>query len=67
MKIHNVVLIIYLESIINVTLNPYKRHFIVSSFVIVDNEKEYEIERLIRKRLCRFGRVKQTITQYLIR
>ena len=65
MKIHNVVLIIYLKFIINVISNSYKRHFIISSLIIIDNEKEYEIERLIRKRLRRFNRIKQAIIQYL--
>ena len=38
---------IHLEPVIIIALNSYKRHFIISSLIIVDNEKEYEIERLI--------------------
>ena len=67
MRIHNVILIIYLKSVIIIISDSYKRYFIILSFIIIDNEEEYKIERLIRKRLYRFKRVKQAITQYLIR
>ena len=68
MKIHNVVLIIYLKFIIIIIIsNSYKRYFIILSLVIIDNEKKYEIERLIKKRYRRYKRVKQAITQYLTR
>ena len=64
-KCHNIVSMIYLKFVI--ALNSYKRYFIVSSFVIIDNEKKYEIERLIRKRYRRFDQIKQAIIQYLTR
>ena len=57
-RIHDVISIMHLEFVIIVILNSYERHFIVLSFIIIDNEEEYEIERLIRKRLRRFERVK---------
>ena len=58
MKIHNVVSIIYLKSVITIALDSYERHFIISFFIIIDNEEEYEIERLIRKRYRRYERAK---------
>ena len=47
MKIYNVILIMHLESVIVFILNSYKRYFIILSFIIINNEEEYEIERLI--------------------
>ena len=49
---------IYFKSIIIVTSNSYKRYFIISSFIIIDNEKKYEIERLIKKRYRYYKNVK---------
>ena len=48
-KIHNIVLIMYLKPTIISISNLYNRHFIIPLFIIIDNEKEYEIERLIKK------------------
>ena len=66
-KIHNIILVMHLEFVIIVNSNSYKRYFIISFFVIVDNEKKYEIERLIKKRLRRFDYIKQIIIQYLVK
>ena len=49
MKIHNIILIIYFESIITFTSNPYKRYFIIPPLIIIDNEEKYKIEHLIKK------------------
>ena len=40
----------HLKSIIILISNLYKYYFIVLPLIIIDNEKKYEIERLIRKR-----------------
>ena len=66
-KIHNVISIMHFKSIIIIISDSYKHYSIVSSLVIINNEKEYEIKHLIRKRLCRFNHIKHIITQYLTR
>lgn len=48
-KIYNVVLIMHFKLIIIATSDSYKRCFIILLFIIIDNEKEYKIERLIKK------------------
>ena len=40
---------IYFESSITFISDLYKRYFIVLSPIIIDNEEEYKIKRLIRK------------------
>ena len=50
MKIYNIISIIHLESAIASAIDPYKRQSIVLLLIIVDNEKEYKVERLLRKR-----------------
>ena len=64
MKIYNVISIIYFEPITDPALDLYKRYFSISLLIIVNNKEEYKIERLIKKRRCRFGR-SMLITQYL--
>ena len=66
-KIHDVIFVVYFEPVTIFVSDPYGRYFIIPLFVIVDNEKKYEIERLVRKRQRRYGRAKQTITKYLAR
>ena len=58
MKIYNIISIIYLELAIASATDPYRRQSIVSPPIIVDNEKEYKVERLLRKRQRRFERAK---------
>ena len=58
MKIHDVVSVVHLKPAIASTSDPYKRQPTVSSAVVVDNEDEHEIERLVRKRQRRYDRVK---------
>ena len=66
-KIHDVIFVIHLEPATIPESDPYNRRSVIPPPVIVDNEEEYEIKRLIRKRQRRFGRTKHAITQYLIR
>ena len=67
MKIHDVVSVVHLKSATAPASDPYGRQPTVPPTVVVDNENEHEIERLIRKRQRRYDRAKQATTQYLIR
>lgn len=58
MKIYDVISVVYLESATSSDSDPYERQSTVPSAVIVDNHKEYEIDRLIRKKERRYGRAK---------
>ena len=67
MKIHDVVSVAHLEPATDPTKDPYGRVSAVPPPIIVDNHEEYEIERLVKKRLRRYGRAKLATTQYLVR
>ena len=49
-KIHNVIFITHLKSVIDFAEDPYRRRRLLISIIIVDDEKEYEIEKLLKKR-----------------
>ena len=53
MKIHNVISIAHLESAIDPAENPYRKRRLLTSAVIVDDEEEYEIEKLLKKRIIK--------------
>ena len=61
MKIHDVIFIIHFKLIIDFISNSYKRYFIVLLSIIINNEKKYKIEYLIKKRRRRFERFKSII------
>lgn len=67
MKIHDVVSVVHLEPATPPDSDPYERQSTVPPAVIVDNHKEYEIDRLIRKKERRYGRAKQATVRYLVR
>lgn len=67
MRIHDVVLIAHLEPATNPALDPYRRVSAVSPPIIIDNHKEYEIDRLVRKRQRKYDRAKTATTEYLVR
>ena len=55
-KIHDVIFIAHLKSIIDPAEDPYRRRYLLILIVIVDGEKEYEIEKLLRKRIIKRDR-----------
>ena len=50
MKIHNVIFIAHLKSIIDFAEDPYRRRRLSTFIIIIDDEKKYEIEKLLKKR-----------------
>ena len=53
MKIHNVISIAHLKSVIDFAENSYRRRRLSISVIVIDGEKEYEIEKLLRKRIVK--------------
>ena len=64
MKIHNVIFITHLKPVIDPAEDLYRKRRLSVSVVIVDDEKEYEIEKLLKKRIVKRGR--EWFVQYLI-
>ena len=64
MKIHNVISITHLKPVIDPAEDPYRKRRLSVSVVIVDDEKEYEIEKLLKKRIVK--REREWFVQYLI-
>ena len=64
-KIHNVIFIVHLKSIIDFAENLYRRRRLLIFIIIVDDEKEYKIEKLLKKRIIK--REREWFVQYLIR
>lgn len=64
MRIHNVISIAHLEPATNPASDPYQRRRLAVP-VVVDNQDEWEIERLLQKRRIRRGR--GWSVQYLVR
>ena len=50
MKIHNVIFIAHLKSIIDFIKNSYRRRYLLTFIIIIDDEKKYKIEKLLKKR-----------------
>ena len=65
MKIHDVIFITHLKSIIDFAEDSYRRRRLLISIIVVDDKKEYEIEKLLRKRIVK--REREWFVQYLIR
>ena len=53
MKIYNVIFLTHLKSIIDFAENSYRRRRLSAFAIIVDDEKEYEIEKLLKKRIIK--------------
>ena len=53
MKIHNVIFIAHLKSIIDFAKDPYRRRRLSTLIIIIDDKKKYEIEKLLRKRIIK--------------
>ena len=64
-KIYNVIFIAHLKLVIDLAEDSYRRRRLLIFIVIVDGEKEYEIEKLLRKRIIK--RERKWFVQYLIR
>ena len=57
--------ITHLKPAIDFAENPYRRRRLSTFIVIIDDEKEYEIEKLLKKRTIK--RKREWFIQYLIR
>ena len=64
-KIHNVIFITHLKSIIDSIKDLYERRRLSTLAVVIDEKKKYEIEKLLRKRIIK--REREWFVQYLIR
>ena len=53
MKIHDVISITHLKPTIDLAENPYRRRRLSIFTIIIDDEKEYEIEKLLKKRIIK--------------
>ena len=49
-RIYNIILVVYLELVINLALDLYSRSAIILLVIIINNYNKYKIKRLIRKR-----------------
>ena len=54
-KIHDVIFITHLKLTIDLAEDSYRRRRLSISAVIIDDEKEYEIEKLLKKRIIKRG------------
>ena len=52
-KIYNVIFITHLKSIIDFAKDSYRRRRLLTFVIIIDDEKEYEIEKLLKKRIIK--------------
>ena len=53
MKIHDVISIAHLKSVIDFAEDSYRRRRLLISVVIIDDEKKYKIEKLLKKRIVK--------------
>ena len=53
MKIHDVIFIAHLKPVIDFVEDLYRRRRLLAFVVVVDDEKEYEIEKLLKKRIIK--------------
>ena len=53
MKIHDVIFIVHLKPIIDSVENLYRRRRLSAFVIVIDDEKEYEIEKLLKKRIIK--------------
>ena len=52
-KIHNVIFIAHLKPTIDSAENSYRKRRLSIFAIIIDDEKEYEIEKLLKKRIIK--------------
>ena len=52
-KIHNVISITHLKSIIDFVENLYRRRRLSAFVIVIDEEKKYEIEKLLKKQIIK--------------
>ena len=64
-KIHDVIFITHLKSIIDFVEDFYRRRRLLVFVIVIDEEKKYEIEKLLKKRIIKRGR--EWFVQYLIK
>ena len=64
-KIYDVIFIAHLKSAIDSAEDPYRKRRLSTFIIIIDGEKKYEIEKLLRKRIIK--RDREWFVQYLIR
>ena len=50
-RIHDVVFVVYLKLIIDLAEDSYRRYRLLVFIIIVEDEEEYKIEKLLRKRI----------------
>ena len=53
MKIYNVIFITHLKPVIDSAEDSYRRRRLSTFVIVIDEEKEYEIEKLLRKRIVK--------------
>ena len=53
MKIYNVIFIAHLKPVIDFAENLYRKRRLLTFIIIIDDEKEYKIEKLLRKRIIK--------------
>ena len=47
MKIHDIILIIYLKSLTNLLEDSYKRRYLLILVVVIDNKNKYEVKKFL--------------------
>ena len=47
------IFIIYLKSIIDLIEDSYRRRYLLIFIVVIDDEKKFKIEKLLRKRIVK--------------
>ena len=52
-KIHDVIFIVHLKSIIDSAKDLYRRRRLSIAVVVIDEEEKYEIEKLLKKRIVK--------------
>ena len=53
MKIHDVIFIIHLKSIIDFIKDLYRRRRLLTFVIVIDDKEKYEIEKLLKKRIIK--------------
>ena len=65
MKIHDVIFITHLKSSTDPIEDSYRRRRLSASTIVIDEEKKYKIEKLLKKRIIK--RKREWFVQYLIK
>ena len=53
MKIYNIIFITHLKLAIDFVKNLYRRRRLLTFIMIINNKKEYKIEKLLKKRIIK--------------